>query len=156
MSFSVGIRTVGIDKAPGMLEAFRAGILARLSQMQDDIGNEVVGRSRENHLSGPRPEKLGTVSGDLRRSVGYRKEGDAVIIGTNLPYAPVHEFGATIRATKAKFLRFKTRDGDWFSKKSVTIPARPFLRPALEESKTSILDIVKAHAEAALREAVGG
>jgi phage gpG-like protein len=41
-------------------------------------------------------------------------------------YGPVHQFGATIQAKHAAYLRFVV-GGKWVSKKEVTIPARPFL-----------------------------
>ena len=47
-------------------------------------------------------------------------------IGSNLKYAAIHHFGGTIRAKRAKALRF--RIGDTFVMKiAVTIPARPAL-----------------------------
>jgi phage gpG-like protein len=48
-----------------------------------------------------------------------------VTIGTNIAYAAVHNYGATIVPVKAKALRFKCH-GHWISKKKVVIPARPF------------------------------
>lgn len=48
-------------------------------------------------------------------------------VGTNVAYAPTHQFGATIVPVSARALRFKTRDGRWHLLKKATIPARPFL-----------------------------
>lgn len=47
-------------------------------------------------------------------------------------YAGFLERGATITAKKSKWLTFKA-GGQWHKVKSVTIPARPFLKPAVEE-----------------------
>jgi phage gpG-like protein len=41
-------------------------------------------------------------------------------------YAAIHQLGGTIAAKDAPYLKFKIGDR-WASKKSVTIPARPFL-----------------------------
>jgi phage gpG-like protein len=69
-------------------------------------------------------------TGRLQRSITYAVGGSPgdqyVDIGTNLKYAPVHQYGATIRAKDAKFLRFLGSNGFIF-KKQVVIPARPFL-----------------------------
>ena len=47
-------------------------------------------------------------------------------------YARFLEQGAKITAAKSKWLTFKA-GGQWHKVKSVTIPARPFLKPAVEE-----------------------
>jgi phage gpG-like protein len=90
----------------------------------------------------------------------------AVDIGTNLEYAPTHEYGGTIRAKQGKYLAIpltkaaraagsprsfgiplRLRRGgsgnlvlvdangqaQYVLKQSVTIPARPYLRPAFDD-----------------------
>jgi phage virion morphogenesis protein len=66
-------------------------------------------------------------TGRLRNSIDYQVHGDdEVHIGTNVIYAPVHQFGATIRAKNARYLKFMV-GGKFVQKRSVTIPARPFM-----------------------------
>jgi len=66
-------------------------------------------------------------TGRLRNSIKYSVLGvDTVVIGTNLIYAPTHQFGATIKAKNSPYLRFMI-GGKFISKKQVTIPARPFI-----------------------------
>jgi len=86
-------------------------------------------------------------SGRLSRSIHSapaRAEGGNVIgkVGTNVVYAPVHEFGATIRAKRAKYLRFKVQ-GRFVSVKEVTIPKRPFMKPSLEERRPAIAAAIR-------------
>ncbi|EQA62209.1 HK97-gp10 family putative phage morphogenesis protein [Leptospira alexanderi] len=60
--------------------------------------------------------------GELSSSFEIVKENDStVVVGTNSPYARIHEFG------------FKTKN----------IPARPYFRPALEDSKELIIQNFK-------------
>jgi len=102
-------------------------------------------RSREEYLSGPRPRRLGVVSGDLRRSIKtavfMRGSEGAGAVFSRLTYAPVHEFGARIRAKRGKYLRFRTRDGLWHRVSEVVIPARPFLRTALRDCRSQIEEL---------------
>lgn len=67
--------------------------------------------------------------GLLMSSFDYAIEGHAVVIGTNLEYAPVHQFGATIRPKssdpKAR-LRFMVNGKPVFARE-VTIPPREML-----------------------------
>lgn len=65
-------------------------------------------------------------TGRLRSSIGYRVEGSEVVVGTNLLYAPVHQFGAVIKPKTKPFLAWQS-GGRWFFAKQVKVPARPFL-----------------------------
>lgn len=144
----------GLEKLPGQLQRFRIGITERLGRMLTLSGEEIVGTSREDYLSGPRPEKLGRVSGDLARQTTYEVRGGRVVIGTNLAYGRTHEEGGTIKAKSGGRLVFRLGDGQWRSAKEVHIPARPFLRTALKDSVKSIQSIVEQQTQAALREAM--
>lgn len=59
--------------------------------------NRVSGIAQQKFLSGPRPEKLDVVTTRLRGSIETAVDvsADRVVgrIGSNVPYAPVHEFG---------------------------------------------------------------
>jgi len=62
-----------------------------------------------------------------------------VEVGTNLIYAPVQEFGATICAKNKPWLHFKTRDGQWHKVKCVTVPAHPYMRPAFDTEQQNVI-----------------
>lgn len=57
-------------------------------------------------------------------------------------YARIQELGGVIRATSGGFLIFQTDDGQWHHVKAVTLPARPYLRPAADEGKDDIVSAV--------------
>lgn len=57
-------------------------------------------------------------------------------------YARIQELGGVIRATNGPFLHFQTEDGVWHSVAAVTIPARPYLRPAADQHKDDIFTAV--------------
>lgn len=66
-------------------------------------------------------------TGRLNRSITSRVDKDGVTVGTNVFYAPVHQFGATIVPKTAKRLVFPGPSGRMIFAKKVSIPARPFL-----------------------------
>jgi len=83
-------------------------VVARLGQIAGDQRKAVAkglrrgleltrSMSQRDYLSGPRPTRLGVVTTRLRNSMTTRVQdtGNAIegIIGTNVPYAPFHEFG---------------------------------------------------------------
>ncbi len=99
---------------------------------------------KEDKLTG---QVLHNRTGTLRRSINQEMVIGAgkitAIVGTNVVYAGIHEYGGTIRphlveAKNAKFLRFMGRDGKWTFRKAVMIPEvhmpeRSFLRSTLQE-----------------------
>lgn len=166
--------------------------------------NHTVTVVQQKFLSGPRPARLDVVTTRLRGSITSQVEqkGEGIIgrIGTNIPYAPVHEFGLvghgpiTVReherSTDRKGVLKKSRvnragkvlsdlyrldaDGNRIGykrtlkqvaakqdrleeiqtgrvrqheRKNFTYAGRPFLRPALEESKPIILAEIKRQLE---------
>lgn len=68
-----------------------------------------------------------TESGTLRDNISYQVGPGYVEWGTNMIYAGVHQFGATIRPVRANALRFQIPGVGWITRKEVTIPARPFI-----------------------------
>ena len=81
-------------------------------------------------------------TGRLKNSIGYEASPALVVVGTSAEYAATHQFGAHIEAKNAKTLKFKV-NGKWVSKKSVDIPARPFIGLSDEdvaEAKGCVLD----------------
>ncbi|MDO6747210.1 phage virion morphogenesis protein [Gilvimarinus sp. 1_MG-2023] len=62
----------------------------------------------------------------MQNSVHMEASDEEATVGTNVKYAAVHNFGATIKPRKGRFLKFKIGD-KWVYKKSVVIPARQFL-----------------------------
>ncbi len=75
-------------------------------------------------------------SGHLRDSFGIRVQGGSVFVGTNVPYAAIHDLGGTIKAhaimpKNKKALKFMGRDGEVIRKKvmipEIHMPQRQFL-----------------------------
>lgn len=172
--------------------------------------NHAVTVAQQKYLSGPRPSRLDVVTTRLRGSVTSKVEvsGERVVgrIGTNVPYAPVHEFGLlghapikvrahersreqvgavgverlrtvktgknagklisdiyrldaqgnrigykrTLKQVAAKQNKLDdlvTGEVRAHERKDFTYRGRPFLRPALEESKPIILAEIKRQLE---------
>ena len=65
-------------------------------------------------------------SGMLSSNWNISADAKSVTVGTNIPYAAIHNFGGVIRPKNGKVLKFKGVGG-WVSKKEVVMPARQFL-----------------------------
>ena len=108
------------------------------AKLHESIGEVLISTTHERFRNGRAPNgskwKRGlkgtgqtlVQSRLLRNSVTKRFSREGVEVGTNIKYARIHQKGGTIRAKKAKFLRFKV-GSRWAMKKSVKIPARPFI-----------------------------
>lgn len=70
--------------------------------------------------------------GHLRDSISKEASARSVVIGTNMPYAHVHQFGAliepkTVDEDATAKLAFRLPNGQFVMVDQVEIPARPFL-----------------------------
>ena len=84
--------------------------------------------------------------GQLRNSIRVESQttisGAEAEIGPHVIYGRIHEFGGTIKPIRAKLLHWVTDGVDHFAKQ-VTIPARPYLGPAVEEHRDQIIQVMK-------------
>ena len=129
-----------------------------LKDAMQAAGHNLAAWIKMNRLTGPRPQFLGVKTGNLRASIAAsptERAGKDYItrIGTNVIYAPIHEYGGVIRAKAGGYLAFQIEnvrttskrtggplkhyavDSNWVRVKQVTIPARPFMRPAIEDKQ---------------------
>lgn len=137
-----------------------------------DSGNYLVRWITKNRLTGPRPRYLGVVSNRLKRSITASEpaigdDGWFVSVGTNVEYAPAHEFGFRGSVTVSPHFRKRkvrtrlfgrtrnTRTGDVFVNahtRRMNIRARPFLKPAIDSrtNQLAVLMIFTKHINKAL------
>lgn len=148
---------VGAALESSTIERFDAGVSPAGAPWKPSnravAGSRVeVGRKRKD---GSRKVVMGRIgktlvdSARLRNSITHSADDTSVDVGSNVVYAAVHQFGATITAKGGGALRFRLASGDFVTVKSVTIPARPYLGISPADELT-IIDIVSdALAEAA-------
>lgn len=81
-------------------------------------------------------------TGALRRSIASGSDGLSAWIASNLKYARIQEMGGVITARRKPYLTFKVGNS-WVSKKSVTIPARPYLQTAIKNNIDRVVAIIE-------------
>lgn len=84
-------------------------------------------------------------TGELRRSITSKVENEEGIVYTPLEYAPYVEYGTGLFAesggrTDVPWV-YKDDEGKWHSTKGQK--PQPYLRPALNENRTKILEMIK-------------
>ena len=84
-------------------------------------------------------------TGELRRSITSKVEGDRGVIYTPLHYAPYVEFGTGLFAEnggrKDVPWVYQDDEGEWHSTSGMK--PQPYMRPALDENRDQILKIIK-------------
>jgi phage gpG-like protein len=163
MPFSISIS--GVDKlnkkVSDMREA-RRRLTERLLQASNDFGNATLTTIRSKYLQGPRPEKLGVGTGNLKSKIRFtaKKNGSDILItfGTDVPYAAIHEFGGETNPKVSQrmrkwawFMFYKTKN-DMFRRIALTkkdqfrikVKKRPFLRPGIEDGMPKFQEQIKS------------
>ena len=86
-------------------------------------------------------------TGNLSNSINTTLEKSTdtmakVSVGPSVIYGRIQEFGGVIKPVTAKMLHWVDEGGQHHQANSVTIPARPYLRPAIDENEARILKAV--------------
>lgn len=141
---------------------------AARGEIQKGIGRivlKLLTRVKAQKLSG---QALNVRTGRLRRSITQRVESSAEeisgIVGTNVDYAAVHEYGFKgvvtikqhLRLVKQAFgrpLKFPVWATVGTHSKNVNLPERSFLRSALADMKNS--GVIETEIDAAIARAIG-
>ena len=89
-------------------------------------------------------------TGRLQKSIEYAATSNRVMVGSNLPYARIHQLGGTVRPKKGKFLKFRGLDGEDVFAREVTIPARPYLGIS-DDDREEIMDTMTDFLEGAFK-----
>lgn len=122
------------------LDELKRRVTADLEKVMTRFGLRATATSVKDYLSGPRPEKLGRVTGRLATSIRSKIEGSGnkvlMRLGTDVPYARVHELGFSRRVKGGK---------------TVATRKRSFLRPAvmdnLDELKEELNELMAGYGE---------
>lgn len=140
MSVRIRARITGLTEAAEKITG-----LDDRKQLADRIAGELesgtIRRFQEEKEPSGKPWKANLRGGKILNFQGFMKdsittyaEDDYVEIGSNLPYAGVHQTGAVIKARFSRFLQFCV-NGRWARKSSVEIQARPYLGISKDDEK---------------------
>lgn len=145
----VGTRVIGAEKALAKVSGVGGRLFSSFVPVLERWLVLTTNFIKRGELSG---QVLNVRTGNLRSGIissgvgvsGGRLTAD-IQAGTNasIVYARIHELGGTIVPKRANFLRFKTADGSWHMIKQVTIPARPYMRPAAEIMQPRLVEMLE-------------
>ena len=166
--------TITLDEFRGRLQSMvRTGALGEaIHRATAEVGMLAVEFSQRDYLRGPRPAKLGRVSGALARSVRFstRPTEKAVLLTLSagggpegVSYARIHEKGATSGTVTVQRHTRSTLFGRTVEPFSVgpysrrlNVRARPYLRPGRDKALKEAPRIFTAEIGDTLRRGLGG
>ena len=105
--------------------AINTSLMVAHGKVKDNLTNKILKVD-----SGTLRDRFHIKASNIKKLIG--------ILGINLIYALIHDVGGIIKAKRAKFLVFKTRDGNWHSVKQVRIPARKYFSKSINQSMRKI------------------
>ena len=142
-----GPAVVGGDALAARLEAMPGKLASALRQEAARLGDDLRAAVARNLSGAVLQQRTGRLAGSI--DVAVRQSGAAVsaTLGTDVPYAAIHEYGGVIPAHEilprsARALAFPWQGREGFFKRvelpPVQMPERSFLRAALAEMKPEI------------------
>ncbi len=138
------LRTISADlQGQTALNAVAAGGSAVEENAKINIQNVF---SKKQHFGGG-------LAGSITVETGIDGGGAYAVIAPHKVYARIQEFGGTISAKPGGMLKFQI-DGQWFQKKQVTLPARPYLAPAMNEHQGEIFSAMREEIERGIQQSV--
>lgn len=177
----MNIKIIGTPKLNATaknMKKLRKRLLSRMEKEANSFGNDAVAIIKSRYLTGPRPNKLGVVTNELRSSIRFKvqntNQGLGIRFGTDVQYAPVHEYGDTVHPTVTNKMRswawakfFETGDTKFkaiaLTKKNtldIRIRERPFLEPGVTDGlkafRKNVLRGVKEESRRSMSGRAGG
>lgn len=144
---------VGADRVIARFRRMGESIIRSVSEQVKRSTYELEAYIKATKLGG---QVLKRRTGRLSRSVhseflGLNTTDAKGVVGTNVVYARIHEYGGIIAARNAAYLRFQV-GGRWVQKKSVIMPERSYLRSSLTEKAPKILQDIRKAVERGINE----
>ena len=143
----------GVAGVQSALDALGLRVREAARKGAQDAGFIIEAAAKKNASGRPGPNVL---TGALRRSIRSSVATEvgpsryAVEVAPHIIYGRIQELGGTITARNSPFLVFQI-DGAWKMKRSVTLPARAYLAPAVAESRAPIYALAVKHFSEAVK-----
>lgn len=137
----------GLEALAGRLEAMPEKLAAALGEEAARLGEELRGAVERNLSGGVLQQRSGRLAGSIDVSVERSGAAVSATVGSDAPYAAIHEYGGVIPAHEilprsARALAFPWQGRERFFKRvelpAVQMPERSFLRSALAEMAPEI------------------
>jgi len=140
----IKIELTGVDELIEKLNQIDKSFRNEAGRAIVTAGAEVINAQTQVNINETFSERN---TGGLKNSVTTVADGSKpeARVEVRKVYARIQEYGGTIKPVRARLLHW-VEDGQDIFARSVTLPARPYFRPAIESSESAV---VKAMSDAA-------
>lgn len=140
-------QVLGVDKVQAKLGSAPEVFMRHMRAAMTQAVIKIQSTTKSDYLSGGALQRrTNNLSGSIHTKVTESATSVTGKVGTNVKYAPVHEFGGTFT------IPAHVRAGAQVKTHTATYPARPFLRPSYENNREEIKDLFRAACNAAAKE----
>lgn len=138
MQFKMEITTNEIAKS---LSKLSTDVVSKAAEQALVAGGEVIVAYAKINCEAQGLHKGGQLINSIQV---YDPSPESVLVGSRgVVYAAAHEFGVTIRPKRAKMLSWiDEASGKRVFANQVTLPERAYLRPAIDEHKSEVLEVM--------------
>ena len=132
----------GLDQFYGKLKNITSGLMGQFAEDAVTEGASVVQSYAQLNASNVfGKNQRGTLRNSIMPEIQRTGTGARAEIGPNVIYGRIQELGGTIRPIRASVLHFVIDNKDIYAKQ-VTLPPRPYLRPAVEDHRDEIIRVM--------------
>lgn len=139
------MKTTHYKNIEAFMQALRkmdANVRGRGVKNAVEAGGRIVEAYAKVNVVNTFKHQTGNLANSIRVEVTASPDRAVARIGPTAIYGRIQELGGTVKPLIKKKLYFMGEDGRLRTAMSVTLPARPYLKPAVEEHEDEILKAV--------------
>jgi HK97 gp10 family phage protein len=149
--------TMTVDLSEFRAQLAKLSKAARGEALQDTVeagGRVIEANAKINANSVFSPRATNALANSIVVEATGRGNKASANIGPTVVYGRIHELGGIIKPVHAKMLSWINEAGERVFAREVHMPARPYLRPAVDDHKGEIIEAMKATLARKIREAL--
>lgn len=153
---AIGMKIVNLAEFKGKLKKLDSASRGRTLLEAAEAGSRVIELNAKLNIERVfSKHSSGGLAGSIKVEMSGTDRSAEGKVGPTAIYGKIQEVGGTIKPTKAKMLTWTDPEsGELRSAFSVTLPARPYLRPAMDEHADEIEEAVAAQVKRGIEGAI--
>lgn len=149
------MKTYTISQFMQALNRMEANVRGRALKKAALAGGQTVEGHAKVNVMNTFVNVTGNLAGSIQTTVQSETSDRVVVeVGPTAIYGRIQELGGTIKPLTAKKLHWVNESGQHRTAFEVTLPARPYLKPALEDNESEVInsmsEVLRAEIEGAI------
>lgn len=124
------------------LNKMEANVRSKALRNAVEAGARVVEGHAKVNIVNTFKKQTGNLAASVRVDVTQNSDQARALIGPTAIYGRIQELGGTVKPLTARMLFWTDENGKSHAAHEVTLPARPYLKPAMEDNEDAIVNAV--------------